>query len=140
MNVIDLKKNLSFEEILAPVINKCQIDPEILAVVVFGSFARGEVYRDIDICLFLYPEMDLDKKTEYKHKAGKILIQYSGKFSTIFDISIFSFLPIYIQANVLNEGIILIDKDYDQLFDIYSDKIKEYSLFLPHFKNYLEVD
>jgi predicted nucleotidyltransferase len=34
-------------------INCAKKDKEILAVIVFGSFARGEKFRDIDVCLVL---------------------------------------------------------------------------------------
>ena len=39
---------------LSRLVKKAKADNDILAVSIFGSFARGEKhYRDIDICLFL---------------------------------------------------------------------------------------
>ena len=46
---------------LSKIIEKAKKDKDILAVSVFGSFARGEKYNDIDICLFLK-----EKKTNLK--------------------------------------------------------------------------
>src|SRR5271157_5747558 len=99
-------------------------DPEVLAVVVYGSYVRGESYKDIDICLFLFPNITQSESDKR--------ISYSSQLPNIFDIQIFADLPIFIQAQVINEGVILLNKNYDSLFDIYAQTIKEYSDFLPH--------
>ncbi|HMF34747.1 MAG TPA: nucleotidyltransferase domain-containing protein [Candidatus Lokiarchaeia archaeon] len=107
-------------------------DPEVLAVVVYGSYVRGESYKDIDICLFLFPNITQSESDKR--------ISYSSQLPNIFDIQIFADLPIFIQARVINEGVILLNKNYDSLFDIYAQTIKEYSDFLPHLNLFLEVD
>jgi predicted nucleotidyltransferase len=117
-----------FDSLLAVV----KDDPDILAVVVFGSYARNEEFRDIDVCLFLNPPSNVDKF----HK----LMDYISQFSSKFDISIFTDLPLYIRARVIKEGIVLLNKDYNALFDIYIDTIKDYNLFLPKLNLLLEVD
>ncbi len=106
-------------------------DDDILAYVVYGSFARGETYNDIDICLFLYP--DKVEVADQKH------LEYLTMFSDQFDIHIFSDLPLVIQSRVLNDGKILCNKDFDMLFDIYCDTIKEFNLFKPHLNTYLDL-
>ena len=107
-------------------------DPNILAVVIYGSYARKEPYRDIDICIFLYP----DRIEDYI----KIKMSYLGQFPDIFDIHYFNELPLYIQSRVIEEGIVVFDKDYDKLFDIYVGTIKDYNLFEPHYKAFLGED
>lgn len=104
-------------------------DPNILAVAIYGSYARKELYRDIDICVFLYP----DRVKDYT----KIKMSYLGRFLDIFDIHYFNELPLYIQSRVIEEGIVLFDKNYDMLFDIYVNTIKDYNLFEPHYKAFL---
>jgi len=122
--------NLESEKQLFRPIQKCiEDDEDILAFVVYGSYARGESYKDIDICLFLYPN-----KTELTDQK---LLSYLSMFSDQFDIHIFSDLPLFIQSRVLNDGKILCNKDFNILFDIYCNKIKEYNLFEPHLNTYL---
>jgi len=127
-----MENNLESEKQLFQRIQKCiEDDEDILAFVVYGSYARGENYNDIDICLFLYPN-----KTEL---IDQKLLSYLSMFSDQFDIHIFSDLPLYIQSRVLNDGKILCNKDFNLLFDIYYNTIKEYNLFEPHLKNYLDL-
>jgi predicted nucleotidyltransferase len=104
-------------------------DPSIIAVAIYGSYARKESYRDIDICIFLHP----DKIKDYT----KIKMNYLGRFPDIFDIHYFNELPLYIQSRVLEEGIVVFDKDYNTLFDIYENTIKDYNLFEPHYRAFL---
>lgn len=113
---------------LTPIINKARADPNVLAIVVFGSYTQEEYYRDIDICLFLYPSV-----------SPKNVLAYVLAFDEIFDFSIFSDLPLYIQARVMEEGQILLNKDYNGLFDIYINAIKEYNLFKPHYDAFLRA-
>lgn len=37
------------------IVEQTQKDPAVIAVAFFGSYARGEPHRDIDVCLFLKP-------------------------------------------------------------------------------------
>ena len=106
-------------------------DDDILAFVVYGSFARGEKYNDIDICLFLYPD-----KAELKDQKHLL---YLSMFSDQFDIHIFSDLPLVIKSRVLNDGKIIYNKDFDVLFDIYCNTIKDFNLFEPHLNTYLDL-
>jgi len=127
-----MENNLESEKKKFQRIQKCiEDDEDILAFVVYGSYARGESYNDIDICLFLYPNKK--KLTDQK------LLLYLSMFSDQFDIHIFSDLPLFIQSRVLNDGKILCNKDFNLLFDIYCKTIKEYNLFEPHLKNYLDL-
>ncbi len=107
-------------------------DPDVLALVVYGSYLQGKSYKDIDICLFLYPNVVQSESNKR--------ISYLSHLPSRMDIHVFNILPIFIQARVINEGIILLNKEYDVLFDIYAQTIKEYSDFLPHLNLFLEVD
>ncbi len=127
-----MENSLESEKHLFQRIQKCiEDDEDILAFVVYGSYARDESYNDIDICLFLYPN-----KTEL---ADQKLLSYLSKFSDQFDIHIFSDLPLFIQSRLLNDGKILYNKDFNTLFDIYCNTIKEFNLFEPHLNTYLDL-
>nr|MDO8119185.1 nucleotidyltransferase domain-containing protein [Candidatus Sigynarchaeota archaeon] len=105
-------------------------DDSVLAVVVFGSYARESDYKDIDVCIFLYP----DKVSMLKEQIKKYL-----KYVDEFDLHIFQDLPLYVKANVIKEGIILQNKDYPVLCDLYLETIHDFELFQPHYKTFLEA-
>lgn len=83
-------------------------DPSVLAVLVFGSVARGEqsLASDIDICLVLRPEVSegmTEKRLEYLAQSD-------------LDIHIFQQIPLPIRRRVLKEGCVLLSKDDDALY------------------------
>ena len=46
--------------------NEIKKDKEIIAVLLFGSYIKGENYRDIDICIVLdkkYSKLEMSKKS-----------------------------------------------------------------------------
>lgn len=50
--------------------SKMEEDPDILAVMLYGSYARGEEARDVDLCLVLFPDKvqkGFDKRMEYSY-------------------------------------------------------------------------
>ena len=55
------------QKVLSQLINKAKTDPSIIAIAFFGSYARQEKPRDIDICIFLKPKKysnyEISKKT-----------------------------------------------------------------------------
>lgn len=114
------------------IVSKAQKDPEILAVVLYGSYVRNESYRDIDICLIGHP----NSKFEPVQKR----LKYLSVLPDIFDIQVFQNLPLYIRSRIIKEGKVLLNKDFDLLFDLYESTIKDYGLMLPHLNSYLEVD
>ncbi len=121
------------EKPLKKLIEKARKDKDILAVSLFGSFARGEKnYGDIDVCLFLRgkkPNKVISKKK----------LEYVSEFGDRFDIQIFQQLPLYIRERVLREGKILLSKNTDLLYDIAIAFIKEYEDYRPIYESYLEA-
>ncbi|MHA1719134.1 MAG: hypothetical protein ACTSWX_16345 [Promethearchaeota archaeon] len=120
-----LKSDMEINRLL----NLIKNDHEILAVVVFGSYLYQNSYRDIDLCLFTYKD-DINPHLELKYR-----LYLPEKY----DVRFFSKFPLYIQSDIMETGVILYNKDFDTLFDIYYKKIKEFNLFFPHFKTYLEA-
>ncbi|MCD6483163.1 MAG: nucleotidyltransferase domain-containing protein [Candidatus Aenigmarchaeota archaeon] len=118
------------KKIVGKLVEKAKNDRKILAVFLFGSFLRDKHPEDIDICLVLRKNV---KKSEF----SKIKLKYLSDFHDL-DISIFQQLPIYIRKRVIKEGKILLMKDFDELYDIVIDTIKEFDDFKKIYKMYLE--
>jgi len=114
------------------IIEKAKKDPEVIAIAIFGSYARNENYRDIDLCLFL------KNKRYNKTYLSKRKFQYTLE-NEKYDIQIFQQLPIYIRKRILREAKILYCKDEDMLYDLYFQTIKEFDDFKPLYEDYLEV-
>jgi predicted nucleotidyltransferase len=113
-------------------LKEAQQDDDVLAVMLFGSVARGEpsAQSDIDIFLVLYPKRwDLE---ELAHKRWNYL-----RFDL--DIKIFQQLPLYVRRRVLKEGIVLLVKDEDQLYELAFRTAKEFEDFKHIYRDYLEA-
>jgi len=115
---------------LDKLVSKAKKDKEILAVMVFGSYARGEKHRDIDVCLVL------KKETENGAMSRKRLAYAS---ESGLDVHIFQQIPLYIRTRVLKEGKVLFCRDLDALYDIAILTMKEFAYFEPVYKGYLEA-
>ncbi len=109
-------------------LEQAKADQRVLAVIVFGSFVRGEKHRDVDVCVVLVPGLQ-------DANVWEILPERPADI----DLSIFSDLPLYVRSRVVKEGEILLNKDYNLLFDIYRQTIKDFVLFEPHYKMFLEA-
>lgn len=107
---------------------KAEKDKDILAVIIYGSYARKEKFKDIDLCLVLFPRTKIN--------AFEKQLEYS-EFQNI-DASIFQTLPLFIQNRVLKEGIVKHCKNNSLLYDTYIKSIKEFELFEPKYKLCLE--
>nr|QNO47002.1 hypothetical protein JMDIOONB_00014 [Methanosarcinales archaeon ANME-2c ERB4] len=75
-------------------VEMAEADKDILAAILFGSSTRGEVYRDIDICLVTDPK-------RHVNLARKDLA-YLMRFD--FDIHTFEELPVCIQDASAGRG------------------------------------
>lgn len=97
-------------------------DPNILAVFLFGSYARNELnYNDVDIAILL--ENDNVNSTEF-------LPQYTDE-KELFDVSIMNRLPLVIQMRIFTEGKILYCKDKGKVYDFYFKVLEEWEDFKP---------
>jgi len=115
------------ETILNQLETKMEKDPDILAVILYGSYARGEEARDVDLCLVLFPDKlknSLDKRIEYSYHEQV-------------DVQVFQDLPLYIRPRVIKEGIVLHVKDEDLLYEIAIKTAKEFELYRPKYELYL---
>ena len=117
---------------LEMLLKEAQQDDEVLAVMLFGSIARGDssFQSDVDIFLVLYP-----KRWQLEELARKRW-EYL-RFDL--DIKIFQQLPLYVRRRVLKEGIVLLAKDEDQLYELAFRTAKEFENFKHIYRDYLEA-
>jgi len=113
---------------LEKLLSKAKEDADVLAVMLFGSYARSEKYRDVDVCLVLAPQSSA--------KAFDKRLEYSG--CKCVDVSVFQELPIYVRKRVLKEGIVKLCKDEDALYEIAFKTIREFEFFKPGYEIYLK--
>ncbi len=116
---------------LAELVSKVKKDKEILAVMIFGSFARGEKFEDVDICLVMGKNYGLAK-------AGKMRTELSS-LSDKFDVHIFQQMPLYIRARILKEGKIIFYRNRDALYDLAFLTIREFEDFKPIYQSQVEA-
>ncbi len=116
---------------LKAVIKEFEKDPEVLALILYGSGARDEntSISDIDLCVVLIPRvrsaLDLSRKK----------LEYASNFRE--HMSIFQQLPLYIRQRVLKEGKILFSRDTDTLYEVAFASIRELFHFEPMYREYL---
>lgn len=115
-------------------IEKVKADEAVLAVILFGSHARGEELpgSDIDLCLVLAPARDT--KTD-QMTARMAYLPYG---SERLDLRIFQQLPLYIRRRVLKEGVVLLCKDLDALYAIAYRTAQAFEDFKPIYRHYLD--
>ena len=117
--------------VLERLIARAQADEDVLAVMLFGSAARGEATSasDVDICLVLQPRA-AERKAEKR-------LEYLGEFDL--DLHVFQALPLPIRRRVLKEGRILLTKDEDALYDLALRTAKAFDDFRHIYEAYLEA-
>ncbi|MBL7160438.1 MAG: nucleotidyltransferase domain-containing protein [Candidatus Aenigmarchaeota archaeon] len=111
---------------------KVKKDNDIVAVSVFGSFARNEKYRDIDVCLFLKPGMS-------RGKMSKKRLAYMAALGGKLDIHIFQQMPLPLKHRILKEGKVIYCSDEGAFYDMAYLTAKEFEDFKHIYKGYLEA-
>ena len=86
---------------VARLVARAKTDPDVLAVFLFGSRARGDASQnsDFDICLVLGAEPRSDRDRAEKRLA------YLAEPDL--DVAVFQALPLHIRSRVLKEGTVL---------------------------------
>lgn len=127
---MDRPRDTNIDKLLA---QACR-DTDVLAVLLFGSVARGEqtAHSDIDICLVLMPPSTSYENTRLLRKRLEYLAQFD------LDVQIFQALPLYIRSRVLKEGQVLFVRDEDLLYDIAFRTAQAFEDFKPIYYRYLE--
>lgn len=113
---------------LERLLERARGDPAVLAVLLFGSAARGEATADsdVDVCLVLAPGAD----------PTRARLDYLSRFDL--DVHAFQSLPLYIRTRVLRERRVLLVKDEDALYELAVLTAKAFADFEPRYRLYLE--
>ncbi len=103
-----------------------------MAVMLFGSVARGEATEssDIDVCLVSSPS------AEGSRVRAELRMEYAGEFDL--DVALFQQLPIYVRRRVLAEGRVLFVRDEDSLYELALRTVQEFEDYRPLYEAYLE--
>lgn len=107
----------------ARVVSVAERDPDVLAVLLFGSRARGDAgpHSDTDVCLVLSSGRSAGEV------AGRKRLEYLSEVDL--DISVFQALPLHIRVRVLKEGRVLFVRDEDALYDVAVRAVREFEDF-----------
>ena len=95
--------------------------PEILAAYVFGSFAREEAFKDLDVAVFLDgpPAAPLEFELKLEGDLEKLL-------RMPVDVRILNHAPQPFQYTVIYEGVLLLDQDPNRRAAFEGNIIKQY--------------
>jgi len=107
---------------------KIDKDPLFIGIILFGSALHSNNYNDIDIALISTspPISDQEKL--------KIILSTPEKF----DVRFLEDFPLNIAKDVIC-GKLILNKDYNEVFDRFVSIIQNWELFRPSFELYLEV-
>ncbi len=101
------------EEVLARAKRDFQfLQDQVLGIMLFGSWARGEAHEmsDIDLCLVA---------PEAKDKARLWREAISQPRDSRYDVRIFELLPLYMKMAVIEEGVVVCSRDVLDLYEYF---------------------
>jgi len=103
--------------IIKPIADEFRSNDNVLALILFGSVARGQARRisDIDLCVIT--------KKGIPESECMNLLSYGSKRV---DVSLFFALPLTIRFRVIKEGKTIFSKDPLALHRIKADTVREY--------------
>lgn len=122
------------EKQVAQLVSAVANDERVLAVLLFGSRARGDATAssDVDLCVVLDPTQ-ADART-----AAAVKLAYLEATPGVVDIQVYQSLPIYVRKRVLAEGRVVYCRDEDALYAVARRTIREFEDFRPRYQCYLD--
>jgi uncharacterized protein len=100
-----------------PLVDALSAHEEVVAIILFGSVARGRARKDSDIDICIITRRNTPE-------AAKMDLLGYGSAKT--DISLFHDLPVTIRFSVIRDGRILCCRDPEELRRIMADTVREY--------------
>ncbi|MBI2917306.1 MAG: nucleotidyltransferase domain-containing protein [Chloroflexi bacterium] len=119
------------EPVIQRLLHQARDDPQVLAVMLFGSRARGEQRpdSDVDVCLVLQPgPYERPFLTEKR-------LDYLAHHPV--DVQVFQDLPLYVRRRVLKDGRLLFCRDEDTLYETALRTARAFEDFRPLYQAYL---
>jgi len=126
---VAVRKDIIMERLVASV----QGDGDVLAVLLFGSEARGDAHArsDVDVCLVLQEDCAGTPLCSRKR------LTYLSRFGL--DIHIFQQLPLHLRSRVLRDGRVLYCRDESALYEVAFKTVREFEDFRHIHEDYLEA-
>lgn len=123
---------MNHERQLERLLDQARGDPEVLAVILFGSRARGEAgpTSDVDVCIVLAPG------AVERGSLPRKRLSYTSRVDL--DVQLFELLPVYVRRRVLQEGRPLFVRDEDALYDVAFRSARAFEAFKPIYRFCLE--
>ena len=112
-------------------LEKARADPEVLAIIQFGSTIRGEARDDSDIDVCLVFGLDKIDRLALSRK----WLEYAG---LDLDLHVFGLLPLYIRRRILKEGRVLFCRDEDELYELAFRTAQAFEDYKHIYREYLE--
>lgn len=111
---------------LDAIVESARSDKGVIAVLLFGSYARKEhSYRDVDVAILL------DKGADHQ-KAQRRYEDAAGNFENrTIDVSILNEMPLDVQSRILNESVVLYERDNTKLYEYSISIVDKWSDFKP---------
>ena len=104
----------------------CETDSRIIALMLFGSYARKEVYRDIDIAVIVN-----ENEVHTSHLDILSRIEASAPEGIEIDVSIFNALSLEIRSRILSEGRVVYVRDTAALYDVSIEVVRQFGDLKP---------
>ena len=115
------------------IVERAKKDKDIIAVLLFGSYARKEPeYRDVDIALVLKDGKKSEEKIFDYYKA------IGSSEAKIVDIVAFNTLPLEMRRRILNGATLLYSPDSGALYDKSIDTIRAWGEYSYMFNSMLQ--
>ena len=108
----------TINSLIEKIVEKAKRDNRIIAVILFGSYARKDPnFRDVDIGLLLYKQED----------SSKVYSDYAAFFGgeNYLDLTVINSLPSHVQSSIFNDAVVLYCSDSSALYEYTIDLIKK---------------
>jgi predicted nucleotidyltransferase len=109
------------ERFIAAVKNVLEQDQRLVFAYIYGSFVRGEAFRDVDVGVYLRDSVEnpFGVSFDVKERISRSL-RSSGidVEADLFDVKILNDAPFTFLKRVFVEGILLLDRDPDRRTDL----------------------
>ena len=114
------------------VVARAERDSEVLAVILFGSRARGDAGpgSDIDVCLVLASDAASSEAAARKRS------EYLSEPDV--DLTVFQQLGLHVRSRVLKEGTVLFVRDEDALYALAARTARAFEHFRHFQRRYLD--